>query len=124
LGLGGLKGIVADSKAYSQRTLGLCLEQQVGLVTLVPRTCGIRQEMEAWGQKQASLPLLLDKPARRRQEAPRRWYGRSMTQEVEVEYEDGRIAWAPVRLVAVYSTQLAQYHEEAYGQAQRREAEA
>ena len=124
LGLGGLKGIVADSKAYSQRTLGLCLEQQVGLVPLVPRTCGIRQEMEAWGQTQSSLPLLLDKPARRRQEAPRRWYGRSMTREVEVEYEDGRLAWAPVRLVAVYSTPLAQHHEEAYGQAQRREAEA
>ena len=37
LGLEGFKGIVADSKAYSQRTLGLCLEQQVGLVTLVLR---------------------------------------------------------------------------------------
>jgi hypothetical protein len=74
LGLGGLKGIVADSKAYSQRTLGLCLEQKVGLVTLVPRTCGIRQEVEAWGQQQSSLPLLVDKPARRRRDAPRRWY--------------------------------------------------
>ena len=58
LGLDGFKGIVADSKAYSQRTLGLCLEQKVGLVTLVPRTCGIREEVEAWGQKQSSLPLL------------------------------------------------------------------
>jgi transposase len=124
LGLAGFKGIVADSKAYSQRTLGLCLEQQVGLVTLVPRTCGIRQEVEAWGQKQSSLSLLVDKPARRRGEAPRRWYGRSITREVEVEYADGRIAWAPVRFVAVYSTQLAQQHEEAYGKAQEREAEA
>jgi transposase len=77
LGLASFTGIVADSKAYSQRTLGLCLEQQVGLVTLVPRTCGIRQEVEAWGQKQSSLPLLVDKPARRRRETPRRWYGRS-----------------------------------------------
>lgn len=57
LGLGGVKGIVADSKASSQRTLGVCLEQQVSLVTLVPRTCGIRQEVEAWGQQQSSLPL-------------------------------------------------------------------
>ena len=64
LGLDGVKGIVADSKAYSQRTLGLCLEQQVGLVTLVPRTCAIRQEVEAWGQQQRSLPLWLEKPGR------------------------------------------------------------
>jgi transposase len=107
LGLEGLKGIVADSKAYGQRTLGLCLEQQIGLVTLVPRTCGIRQEGEAWGQKQSSLPLFVDKPARRRRDMPRRWYGRRLTREVEVEYEDGRIEWAPVRFVAVYSNQVA-----------------
>jgi transposase len=124
LGLDGFKGMVADSKAYSQRTLGLCLEQQVGLVTLVPRTCGIRQEVEAWGQRQASLPLLVDKPAQRRRDAPRRWYGRSLTREVEVEYVDGRIELAPVRFVAVYSSQLAQHHEAAHGKAQVREAEA
>ncbi|MEE8291790.1 MAG: IS1634 family transposase [Candidatus Tectomicrobia bacterium] len=122
LGLDGFKGIVADSKAYSQRTLGLCLEQQVGLVTLVPRTCGIRQEVEAWGQKQSSLPLLVDKPARRRRDAPRRWYGRSTTREVEGEYADGRLALAPVRFVAVYSTQLAQHQAEASGKGQVREA--
>lgn len=73
LGLCGVKGLVADSKASSQRSLGLCLEQQVGVVPLVPRTCAIRQEVEAWGQQQSSLPLLIDKPARCRQEAPRRW---------------------------------------------------
>jgi transposase len=122
LGLDGFKGIVADSKAYSQRTLGLCLEHKVGLVTLVPRTCRIRQEVEAWAQKQPSLPLLVDKPARRRRDAPRRWYGRSLTREVEVEYADGRVELAPVRFVAVYSSQLAQHHEEAYGKSQEREA--
>jgi transposase len=124
LGLDGFKGIVADSKAYSQHTLGLCLEQEVGLVTLVPRTCGIRQEVEAWGQQQSSLPLLVDKPARRRGDAPRRWYGCSISREVEVAYGDGRIELAPVRFVAVYSTQLAQHHEAAYGKAQEREAAA
>src|SRR6516164_8601631 len=50
LGLEGVCGIVADSKAYSRRILGLCLEQSIGLVTFVPRTCIIRQELEAWGQ--------------------------------------------------------------------------
>jgi transposase len=33
LGLEGVRGIVADSKGYSRRTLGLCLEQGIGLVT-------------------------------------------------------------------------------------------
>src|SRR6516165_6490345 len=45
LGLEGVRGIVADSKAYCKRTLGLCLEQRVGLLTLVPRTCAVRQEV-------------------------------------------------------------------------------
>jgi transposase len=123
LGLAGIKGIVADSKAYSQRTLGLCVEQQVGLVTLVPRTCAIRQEVEAWGQQQRSLPLLLEKPGRRRQDTPRRWYGRSVTRHVEVEYEDGRVALEPIRFVAVYSNQLAQQHAQAHLTAQTHEAE-
>src|SRR5262249_15843617 len=39
LGLDGVRGMVADSKAYCKRTLGLCLEKRVGLITLVPRTC-------------------------------------------------------------------------------------
>src|SRR4029434_3016918 len=60
LGLDGVRGIVADSKAYCQRTLGLCLEQRVGLLTLVPRTCAVRQELEAWGQQHSALPLLLE----------------------------------------------------------------
>jgi transposase len=51
LGLEGVHGIVADRKAYCKRTLGLCLEQRVGLITLVPRTCAVRQEGEAWGQQ-------------------------------------------------------------------------
>ena len=37
LGLDGVHGIVADSKASSRRTLGLCLEHGIGLVTFVPR---------------------------------------------------------------------------------------
>jgi transposase len=59
LGLDGVHGIVADSKAYCQRTLGLCLEQRVGLITVVPRTCAVRQALEAWGQQHGPLPLLL-----------------------------------------------------------------
>src|SRR5215468_10607611 len=91
LGLEGLRGIVADSKAYSRRTLGLCLEHKIGLVTLVPRTCAVRQALEAWGQQQPALPLLVEKPGRTQDEAARRWHGHSVMRRVEVEYSHGRV---------------------------------
>jgi hypothetical protein len=80
-----VRGIVADRKAYSRRTLGLCLEHQSDLVTLVPRTCAIRQALEAWGQQQLAWPLLGEKPGRTQAEAPRCWHGQSVMRQVEVE---------------------------------------
>jgi transposase len=123
LGLDGVRGIVADSKAYCKRTLGLCLEKQVGLITLVPRTCGVRQELERWGQQQTALPLLLEKPGRTRQEPPRRWHGQSVIRRVAVEYADGRQDMAELRFLVVHSSQLAQQAAEAYAAAQTKEAE-
>ena len=124
LGLEGVRGIVADSKAYSRRTLGLCLEQKIDLVTLVPRTCTVRQELEAWGQQQPTLPLLVEKPGRTKAEAPRRWHGQSVMRQVEVEYNEGRVAQEEVRFVVVHSSQLAQQQAQAYAAAQAKEAEA
>jgi transposase len=124
LGLAGVRGIVADSKAYSHRTLGLCLEQGIGLVTLVPRTCGVRQELEAWGQQQPTLPLLVEQPGRTKGEAPRRWPGQSVMRQVEVEYREGRTAQEEVRFVVVHSSQLAQQQPQSYGAAQAKDAEA
>jgi transposase len=123
LGLDGVRGIVADSKAYCKRTLGLCLEQGVGLITLVPRTCAVRQELEAWSQQHGPLPLLLEKPGRTRQEAPRRWHGHSVVRQVEVEYADGRLAMAELRFLVVHSSQLAQQAATTYTAAQAKEAE-
>ena len=123
LGLGGVRGIVADSKAYCQRTLGLCLEKRVGLITLVPRTCAVRQELEAWGQQHGALPLLLEKPGRTRQEPPRRWHGQSVIRRVAVEYADGRQDVAEIRFLVVHSSQLAQQAAVAYSAAQAKEAE-
>jgi transposase len=123
LGLEGVQGIVADSKAYSRRTLGLCLERGVGLVTLVPRTCAVRQELEAWGQQQPILPLLVEKPGRTKAEAPRRWHGQSVIRQVEVEYSDARVASAALRFVVVHSSQLAQQQAQSYAAAQAKEAE-
>ena len=124
LGLDGVRGIVADSKAYSRRTLGLCLEHGIGLVTLVPRTCAIRQELEAWGCQHPPLPLLAEKPGRTRDEAPRRWRGQSVRRQVEVEYSDGRVAQEAVRFIVVHSSQLAQQQTQTYAAAQGKEAEA
>jgi transposase len=123
LGLDGVRGIVADSKAYCKRPLGLCLEQGVGLVTLVPRTCTVRQEVEAWGQQQGALPLLLEKPGRTRPEPPRRWHGQSVVRRVPVEYTDGRLDVAEIRFLVVHSSQLAHQTAVAYAAAQAKEAE-
>jgi transposase len=123
LGLDGVRGIVADSKAYCKRTLGLCLEQGVGLITLVPRTCMVRQEVEAWGQQQGALPLLLEKPGRTRQEPARQWHGRSVVRRVPVEYTDGRLDMAEIRFLVVHSSQLAHQMAVAYAAAQAKEAE-
>ena len=123
LGLDGVRGIVADSKAYCKRTLGLCLEQHVGLITLVPRTCAVRQELEAWGQQHGPLPLLLEKPGRTRQEPLRRWHGQSVMRRVVVEFADGRQDGAEIRFLVVHSSQLASQAAGAYAAAQTKEAE-
>jgi transposase len=123
LGLEGVIGIVADSKAYSQRTLGLCIEKQIGLVTLVPRTCAVRQELEVWGRQQPAFPLLLEKPGRTQRDAPRYWHGQSVVRRVDVEYADGRVAQEEVRFVVVHSSPLAQQEATAYATAQAKEAE-
>src|SRR5499426_1722617 len=123
LGLDGVRGIVANSKAYCKRTLGLCLEQRVGLITLVPRTCAVRQEGEAWGRQHDGLPLLLEKPGRTRQEPPRCWHGQSVIRRVPVEYADGRLDVAEIRFLVVHSSQLAHQAAVAYAAAQAKEAE-
>jgi hypothetical protein len=123
LGLDGMRGIVADSQAYCKRTLGLCLEKQAGLLTLVPRTCGVRHALEQWGQQQKARPLLLEKPGRTRQDLPRRWHGQSVSRQVEVAYADGRLAVAALRFLVVPSSQLAQQTAVAYTAAQAKEAE-
>src|SRR5919204_2421220 len=123
LGLDGVRGIVADSKAYCQRPLGWCLEKGVGLITLVPRTCAVRQELETWGQQHGPLPLLLEKPGRTRQEPPRRWHGQSVIRRVAVEYADGQQDMAELRFLVVHSSQLASQAAEASTAAQAKEAE-
>jgi hypothetical protein len=108
LGLAGGRGIVAARKAYGNRTLRWCLEQGVGLSTVVPRTCLVRQAREAWGQHPGMSPLWLAQPGRPRQEPPRRWQGHSVVRRGPVEAAAGRLAVAERRFVVVHSSQLAQ----------------
>jgi hypothetical protein len=124
LGLEGVRGMVADSKASSRRPLGWCLEHGMGLVTLGPRTCAMRQEREAWGRQPPALPLLVEKPGRTKDEEPRRWHGPSVLRRVEVEDSAGRGTQEEVRFVVVHSSQLAQPHAQPYATAQEKEAEA
>jgi hypothetical protein len=121
LGLDGVRGIVADSKASSRWTLGLCLARQIGLVTLVPRTCAVRQDLEAWGCQQPALPLLVEKPGRTQDEAPRRWHGHSVLRRVEVEDSEGRVALEAWRCVVVHSSPLAQQQTHTYTNAQAKQ---
>jgi len=97
---------------------------QRSVVTFVPRTCAVRQKLEAWGQQQSALPLFVEKSGRTKAEAPRRWHGQSVMRHVEVEYSDGRVAQEELRFVVVHSSQLAQQQTQSYTTAQMNEAEA
>ena len=107
LGLDGGRGMVADRQASCKRPLGLCLAKRVGLITLVPRTGAVRQEVEAWGQQHGALPLLLATLGRTRQEPPRHWHGRRVLRRVAVEDTDGRQDVADLRLLVVHASQWA-----------------
>jgi hypothetical protein len=93
-------------------------------VTLVPRTCAVRQAREAWGQQPSALPLLVEKPGRTKDEAPRRWQGQRVMRLVEVESRAGRGAQEAGRVVGVHSSQLAQQQAPSYAVAQAQAAEA
>ena len=64
----------------------------------------MRQELEAWGQQQSALPLLVEKPGRTKDEAPRRWHGQSVLRQVEVEYSGGRVVSEALRFVVVHAS--------------------
>jgi hypothetical protein len=94
------------------------------LVTLVPRTCAVRQALDAWGAQPPTLPLLVEKPGRTKDEACRQWHGQSVLRPIEVEYSDGRVTQEDLRFLVVHSSQLAQQHTQTYASAQAKEAEA
>src|SRR6516165_11702289 len=96
----------------------------MSLVTFVPRTCAMRQALEAWGRQQPALPLLVEKAGRTQHEEARRWHGQSVLRQVEVEYSEGRIAHETLRFVVVHASQLAQQQTQAYTAAQAKEAAA
>jgi hypothetical protein len=90
----------------------------------VPRTCAVRQALDAWGQQQAVRPRFVEKPGRTQDEACRRWHGQSVLRPVEVEYSDGRTTLEARRFVVVHSSQLAPQQSQTYAIAQQKEAAA
>ena len=70
------------------------------------------------------MPLLVEKPGRTQDEAPRHWHGQSVMRRVEVEYSDGRVTSEGLRFVVVHSSQRAQQQAQTYASAQGKEAEA
>ena len=107
LGLEGVSGIVADSKGYCKRTLRFCLEAggDSSPWSHAPVRCGRNWRR---GGNSSPIPLLVEKPGRTRQEAPRRWHGQSVPRPVDVEYGDGRDIQEELRFLVVRSSQLAQ----------------
>jgi hypothetical protein len=111
-GLEGVRGIGADSQAYSRRPLGLWRAKGLGLGTLGPRTCAVRQALAAWGAQQPALPLRVEKPGRTKDEACRQWHGQSVIRAVEVEDSDGRVVQEDLRFLVGQASQLAQQHRQ------------
>jgi hypothetical protein len=78
----------------------------------------VRQELEAWGQQQSALPLLVEKPGRTKDD------GQSVLRQVEVEYSGGRVVSEALRFVVVHASHLAQQQTQAYTAAPAQEAAA
>jgi hypothetical protein len=93
-------------------------------VTLVPRTCAVQQDLEAWGREQPAVPLVVEKPGRTQAEAPRRWHGQSVRRQVEGEDSDGRVTQEAVRFVVVHASHLAHQQTQTSASGQEKEAEA
>jgi transposase len=85
LGLEGVRGIVVDSKAYSRRTLGACLEHGSGLGTLI-RTSNVKRwaptflhflsPVALWHRFACTCARMSSSSlgTKVRQRHPRRWY--------------------------------------------------
>jgi hypothetical protein len=124
VGWAGGRGLVAASKAYRRRILGVCLAHKSALVTLGPRTCSVPQALAAWGRTPPALPRVLEKPGRTKDEPPRRWHGPSVMRWGEVEYSDGRVTAEARRFGVVHARQLAPQPAQPYASAQGKAAEA
>lgn len=95
----------------------------MGLVTLVPRTCAVRQALVAWGQQQPRLSLLLEKPGRTKAAVCRRWPGQSVMRSVEIEDSKGQVSHATLCFGVVHASPLAQQQTPTYTRSQAKEAE-
>ena len=77
-------------------------------MTVVPRTCSVRQELAAWGRAEPALPLVLEKPGRTKDAPPRCWQGQRVIRQGAVEDSDGRVMAETLRFVGGHASQRAQ----------------
>ena len=101
----GCEGVQAGSWRIARPIVAVpwvCVSHGLGLITLVPRTCAVRQELEAWGQQQPVLPSLSGEAGTDEGRGARRWHGHSVLRRVEVEYNAGRVAQEELRFVGAF----------------------
>ena len=120
----GVRGIVADSKAYSRRTGGCVSSTRSISSRSSAHLCRPPWPLRSLGPTATCVPPLAREAwADRKVEAATALViGLKRTPQVEVEYVDGRIVQEALRFVVVHSSQLAQQQSQAYAAAQAKEA--
>ena len=125
LGLEGVRGIVADSKAYSRRTLGLCLEHRDWSRHLSPaHLCRAPGTRSVGAAATRLAPVGGETRADQGTKHPDVGMGKVSCGRWRSSTATGRVAAEALRFVVVHSSQLAQQQTQAYTAAQAKEAEA
>jgi transposase len=124
--------VVADCKLVDADTVGQVLGAGFHLVSLVPKSFGLRGELvrKAWEDMPASddWPILAERPPERKDEAVRLYRGRSYERAMRVHLgrdENGAptVSEETMRFVVVWSDQLAERFDAALEDKLAREAE-
>ena len=107
---------VGDCKVVDGRTIGRLLREGLHVVSLVPKTFRVRQQLVdaafAEAADPTTWPLLAETPPRRKADPPKQYRGRSFVRDFKVQLErgdgsQGVESFEPMRFLVVSSTNLA-----------------
>lgn len=112
---------VGDCKVVDGRTLGRLLREGLHVVSLLPKSFGVRQEVveaafaEAHDPK--TWPLLVETPGRLKGDPPRQYRGRSFTRPLRVQLEkadgtDGTESFEEMRFLVISSDNLGEQFDQ------------